>query len=34
MLDARAAGGQTLPTGARVKVVRIVNGNVLEVESA
>ena len=34
VLDARAAGGQTLPTGARVKVVRIVNGNVLEVESA
>lgn len=34
VLDARAAGGQTLPTGARVKVVRIVNGNILEVESA
>ena len=34
VLDARAAGGQTLPTGARVKVVRIANGNVLEVESA
>ncbi|MGD9612427.1 MAG: NfeD family protein [Kiritimatiellia bacterium] len=34
VLDARAAGGQTLPTGARVKVVRIANGNILEVESA
>jgi membrane protein implicated in regulation of membrane protease activity len=32
VLDARAAGGQSLPTGARVKVVRIANGNVLEVE--
>ena len=34
VLDARAAGGQTLPTGARVRVVRIANGNILEVESA
>lgn len=32
VLDARAANGQSLPTGSRVKVVRIVDGNVLEVE--
>ena len=34
VLDARATDGRTLPTGARVKVVRLANGNVLEVESA
>ena len=34
VLDARAANGQALPTGTRVKVVRIVNGNILEVEPA
>ena len=33
VLDARAAGGQALQTGARVKVVRIANSNILEVES-
>ncbi len=33
VLDARSANGQTLPTGTRVKVVRVANGNVLEVES-
>ena len=34
VLDARSTGAKPLPTGARVKVVRIANGNVLEVESA
>ena len=33
VLDARAAGGKILQTGARVKVVRIANGNILEVEA-
>ena len=34
VLDARSTGAKPLPTGARVKVVRIANGNVVEVESA
>lgn len=34
VMDARAADGRALPTGSRVKVVRIVDGNILEVESA
>jgi membrane protein implicated in regulation of membrane protease activity len=33
VMDARAANGQPLATGAQVKVVRILNGNILEVES-
>jgi hypothetical protein len=33
VMDARAVHGQALSTGARVKVVRVVDGNVLEVES-
>lgn len=33
VMDARAANGQALATGARVKVVRVVDGNILEVES-
>jgi membrane protein implicated in regulation of membrane protease activity len=33
VLDARSANGQPIPTGARVKVLRIAAGNVLEVES-
>lgn len=33
VMDARAANGQTLATGSQVKVVRILNGNILEVES-
>lgn len=33
VMDARAVHGQALPTGSRVRVARIANGNVLEVES-
>ena len=33
VLDARSANGQPLATGARVRVVRIVDGNILEVQS-
>jgi membrane protein implicated in regulation of membrane protease activity len=33
VLDARSANGQVLPTGTRVKVARILNGSLLEVES-
>ncbi len=32
VMDARAAHGQPLPTGTRVKVLRIIDGNILEVE--
>jgi hypothetical protein len=31
VMDARATDGAALPTGTRVKVVRVVDGNILEV---
>ena len=34
VVDARSADGSPIPTGARVKVVRVVDGNVLEVQPA
>ena len=34
VVDARSANGKTLATGARVRVARIVDGNILEVVSA
>ena len=33
VMDARSANSQTLATGSQVKVTRILNGNILEVES-